>query len=112
MLPFHQQAKPGRDAIRRSLLPCILSALAGMASADHGRHGNERQAYRIVPLVTGLLASSADINSRGQVSFSLLADKGATGYFYDGSKLHNIGSLGGTEVIAVDVNESGQVTGS
>jgi len=106
-------------------LSCLLIALAaaGTAAAQQTQqaqpdgavdnsYGSTRTTYRVINLAPGLLASLPRINARGQVSFSMQADSGAVGYFYDGSSVRDIGTLGGGETLAADLNDLGQVTGS
>jgi len=68
--------------------------------------------YRVLHLGAGMLAGYPDINSSGQVAFSLINGDRTTGYFYDGAAVRNIGSLGGRIVYANDVNDAGQVAGT
>lgn len=102
----------------RTLIVALAAAGAAVApqarSADvpYTKDGRAPATYRVVNLGAGLLASIPDINARGQVSFSLQAGTGASGYFYNGKVVQDIGNLGGSEVLAVDLNDVGQVTGS
>jgi probable HAF family extracellular repeat protein len=68
--------------------------------------------YRVINLGSSLLATIPDINAKGQVSFSLQTGSSmAAGYFYNGSTVQNIGTLGGGEVLANDLNDVGQIAG-
>ena len=103
-------------------LPILLVALAaaGAAGAQQAPLAGTADStsvstytsYRVINLGPGLLATIPDINAKGQVSFSMQASPGATGYFYNGTAVKNIGTLGGSEVLAVDLNDVGQITGS
>ncbi|RYE78765.1 MAG: hypothetical protein EOO80_07830, partial [Oxalobacteraceae bacterium] len=119
----------GRAGWPMPRLPMLLIALAvaGTATArqsqpaaatDGTRAGTnttnratDRATYRVINLGPGLLATLPRINAGGQVAFSMQADAGAVGYFYDGSSVQDIGTLGG-ETLANDLNDLGQVTGS
>jgi probable HAF family extracellular repeat protein len=118
----------GRAGWPLARLPLLLIALAvaGTAAAQQsqplqpagetdgtraGTNTTNRATYRVINLGPGLLATLPRINAGGQVSFSMQADAGAVGYFYDGSSVQDIGTLGG-ETLANDLNDLGQVTGS
>jgi probable HAF family extracellular repeat protein len=104
-------------------LPILLVALtaAGAAVAQQAqpngtpdsKTGGTHTTYRVINLAAGRLASLPDINATGQVAFSMQAGAAtrATGYFYDGTAVRNIGTLGGNEVLAIDLNDLGQVAG-
>lgn len=103
-------------------LPILLVALAAAGAAvaqqaqspgaADSKYGSSTTSYRVINLSPGLLATIPDINARGQVSFSIQVPGGYTGYFYNGSAVQNIGNLGGTEVLANDLNDAGQIAGS
>ena len=113
----------GNDLPRLTLLLMALVAAATAATtvtaqetqpsgtAD-SKHGSTYTTYRVVNLAPGLLASLPRINASGQVSFSMQGDSGAVGYFYDGDAVRDIGTLGGGQTLAADLNDRGQVTGS
>jgi probable HAF family extracellular repeat protein len=102
-------------------LPCLLLALAAGGTAlaaqapapvlDDGRHGAPRTSYRVVNLGDGQLSALPKINARGQVVFSLFDGAASRGYFYDGRKVGDIGTLGGTDTMALDLNNAGQLAG-
>lgn len=102
------------------LLLLVTLVAASAATTQHAKRTKDaggRQAgadtfYRVISLAPGLLATIPDINAKGQVTFSMQGPAGAIGYFYDGTLLRDIGSLGGNDVLAVDLNDLGQVTGS
>ena len=103
-------------------LPMLVVALAavGAAVAEQAhasgaldsKHGSTHTTYRVINLAPGLIATIPDINAKGQVAVSMQTPDGAVGYFYNGTALQTIGTLGGGETFAVDVNDLGQVTGS
>jgi probable HAF family extracellular repeat protein len=115
----------GRAGWRMSRLPLLPMLLAGLASAGaavahqvarpgaaHSTAAGKPTTYRVINLGSSLLATLPDINVRGQVSFSAQTDSGTTdGYFYNGSAVQNIGTLGGSEVLANDLNDPGQIAG-
>ena len=117
--------RTGCQLPRLSLLLVALAA-AGTAAAQQtqqtqqtqpsttadSRQGSTHTTYRVINLAPGLLASLPRINARGQVSFSMQAEPTAAGYFYDGSSVRDIGSLGGGQTLALDLNDLGQVTGN
>lgn len=104
-------------------LPILLVALAAAGAAvaqqvqpngtADSKTGGTYATYRVINLGAGRLASRPDINAKGQVAFSMQtgAVTRATGYFYDGTAVRNIGTLGGNEVLAIDLNDLGQVAG-
>jgi probable HAF family extracellular repeat protein len=105
----------------QDMLALLLFVLApcGAATAQEvpqsgiadGKHGSRPTTYRVINLAPGYLATIPKINAAGQVSFSVNTGLGTKGYFYDGTSLQDIGSLGGGGVLAEDLNASGQITG-
>jgi probable HAF family extracellular repeat protein len=117
--------RAGRSLLPLTRLPLLLMALAAAATAAttvaaqqaqpsrtaDREQGSAYTTYRVINLAPGLLATLPRINARGQVSFSMQADGGAVGYFYDGNTVRDIGTLGGGQTLAADLNDAGQVTG-
>ena len=102
-------------------LPRLLGVLAAIAAASTAlaqgtqpaSAGSGQTTYRVINLASGLTASPIRLNARGQVSFSMQAPNGgAIGYFYNGSSIQDIGTLGGNSTLANDLNDVGQVTGT
>jgi probable HAF family extracellular repeat protein len=104
------------------LLPCLLggAALAGMAGAEppqpaaaaaHGHHGAALpSAYRVINLGAGDLSTiPLRINDSGQVAFTL---SNSRALFYDGTRVLDLGTLGGSTAGASAVNNAGQVIGA
>jgi probable HAF family extracellular repeat protein len=107
---------------RMPRLPLLLAALASAGAAlaqqlaspnaADSSHAAKKTSYRVINLGSTLLASIPDINAKGQVSFSTQTDSGAVaGYFYNGATVQDIGTLGGSEVLANDLNDVGQIAG-
>jgi probable HAF family extracellular repeat protein len=105
-------------------LPCLLCALAvagaavaqqvaAPAAVDHsyGRAHAGPTRYRVINLGSGPLSTLPKINATGQVVFSINPGPASRGYFYDGAAVQDIGTLGGPETLATDLNNTGQVTG-
>lgn len=94
----------GREAIAH---PPPVSGTAG------SKVGTMHASYSVINLSASVrTAASPDINARGQVAFALGSGGGLfTSYIYDGTAVHDIGSLGGSEVVALDLNDRGQITG-
>jgi probable HAF family extracellular repeat protein len=121
-LTMSRTREPQRSGRRLLLLSCLLSgaALAGMAAAPpqsaaaaaHGHHGAALPgAYRVINLGAGELRTiPLSINDSGQVAFSLLNSPRAL--FYDGTRVIDIGTLGGSTAGASAVNNAGQVVGA
>ena len=102
-------------------LPRLLTLLAAMAAGSTAlaqgtqpaAAGSAYTTYRVINLASGLTASPIKLNARGQVSFSMQAPNGgAIGYFYNGTSIQDIGTLGGNSTLANDLNDVGQVTGT
>jgi probable HAF family extracellular repeat protein len=70
--------------------------------------------YRIIPLWESNSLTRPEINNRDQVAFSVPGPSGVgiRAKFYDGKRVHDIGTLGGTESHAFGVNDLGQVAGT
>ncbi|WP_212760999.1 PKD domain-containing protein [Telluria aromaticivorans] len=105
-------------AWRLPILGLILALMLATADAARAQRapaaGNITAAattYRVVNLGADPLSALPKINARGQVSFSLNPGAGSRGFFYNGKAVQDIGTLGGAETLAVDLNEAGQVTG-
>lgn len=111
MRRLHRHPIPGKPAAWLPLLFLIL-ALA-IAGAAHGQQAAPPlpTAYRVVNLGADPLSALPKINAMGQVSYSLNPGTGSRGYFYNGSTVQDIGTLGGADTLAVDLNNAGQVTG-
>ncbi|GAB3435965.1 PKD domain-containing protein [Massilia solisilvae] len=104
-------------------LPVLLVALAaaGAAVAQQAQPYGTAESkthpthttYRVINLYPAVtLASNPEINVKGQVSFSIGTGGGhSTTYVFDTRNVVNIGNLGGDEVVAVDLNDVGQVVG-
>ncbi|TXF97041.1 hypothetical protein FVD38_22435 [Massilia arenae] len=88
-------------------------ALAQPASGEvDGKHGAQRTSYRVINLGPGTIATYPDINTAGQVAFSMVNGGRTAGFFFDGAAIKNIGSLGGGITYANDLNEAGQIAGT
>jgi len=88
-------------------------AQAAQPSAEpDGGHGNGQTSYRVINLGPGTIAMYPKINASGQVAFSLINDGRITGFFYDGARVANIGSLGGSAVYTYGLNDAGQIAGT
>lgn len=122
MLRVQESARSAAWALRQLLcLFCALAAGAAIAqqagspsSADQQSGSGHAGAttYRVINLGSGQLSALPRINARGQVIYSIWTDLGSRGYFYDGAAVQDIGTLGGADTLAIDVNDAGQVTGS
>lgn len=64
--------------------------------------------YRVVRLSTDPY-SGAILNARGQVAFTTVREGRATAQFYDGVRIRDFGTLGGTSATVAALNDLGQV---
>ena len=105
----------GRPAPRcyRFLLNCVLAFMATgtVAVAQVQATAPLPATYRIIPLSPAPYAYGADINAHGQVAFTDPADGVPRASFYDGTRVRDLGTLGGAGATAGAINDRGQVTG-
>ncbi len=97
------------------LLMSLVWGAAAMAQAfghEHGGQGSPHTSYRVINLGPGTIAAYPHINATGQVAFSTVSGSRAAGFFYDGTVVRNIGSLGGANVYVAGLNDAGQVAGT
>jgi len=101
-------------------LSCLLALAAGGAALaqqtpapalEDGKSGAARVSYRVTNLGSGELSTLPKINAKGQVVFSLFDGPASRGYFYDGRTVRDIGTLGGSDTVALGLNNAGQLTG-
>lgn len=114
-------ARPALLPVRRAarFFPWLLVALLSVSAVAAARVDAEPAAaeaapalYRVVVLHPGtLLTSLPAINSRDQVAFGLDTAEGQRGFFYDGTGVHDIGTLGGPTTWVQGLNDAGQITG-
>lgn len=86
---------------------CALAALATAGTSTPARTG-----YRVIPLAASTASTaSAVLNARGQVAFTENVDGTPRARFFDGSTVHDIGTLGGPSADVSAINDLGQITG-
>lgn len=90
----------------------LMKTVGAAAVRPDGAHRAAHTTYRVIHLGPGQIASYPHINARGQVAFSLLTGGRATGYFHDGARVRDIGSLGGGTAYVNGLNDAGQVAGT
>lgn len=111
----------GRSKTGMAWWPCLLLALAAGGTAlaqqapapalEESKGGAARTSYRVVNLGSGDLSALPKINARGQIVFSLWDGSASRGYFYDGATVRDIGTLGGSDTVALGLNNVGQLAG-
>jgi len=83
----------------------------GPGDASIAAHG--KTTYRIIPLSSDISAYGVDINAKGQVAFiETGGGPRARALFYDGNRVRDIGTLGGTRAIVGGLNDHGQISGT
>lgn len=80
---------------------------ARSTSTAHGK-----TTYRIIPLSDDISAYGVDINAKGQVAFIENVNGAPRALFYDGKRVRDIGTLGGSRAIVGGLNDHGQVSGT
>ncbi|MGX4640366.1 PKD domain-containing protein [Massilia sp. SYSU DXS3249] len=103
----------GSLAIGPLVALAVIAALpAVQASAGTGPAPG---VYNVIPLSDDPLAFGVDINRKGQVAFTEFFPQPEPGVdrgrFFDGYKIHTLGTLGGNNTRTSAVNDLGQVTG-
>lgn len=88
------------------------AALAQASGYEQGGQGSAQASYRVINLGPGTIAAYPHINATGQVAFSMIGGGRTAGFFYDGTVVKNIGSLGGANVYVAGLNDAGQVAGT
>lgn len=115
------RALPGLLRLSACLLGSML--IAGVATAWQTPAADEQALakghaptmYRVINLLPSgenLQASVAKFNARNQLTFSTGNGSVIRGWFYDGNRLVDIGSLNGRVTQVDDLNDAGQVVGA
>jgi len=91
---------------------CVGGAALAQAGPADELHRGQHTTYRVINLGPGTIATYPHINAAGQVGYSLIHAGRTTGFFFDGARVRNIGSLGGGIVYVFGLNEAGQLTGT
>ncbi|USX28872.1 hypothetical protein NHH73_11575 [Oxalobacteraceae bacterium OTU3CINTB1] len=113
--------QPARCAARflSGLLVALLSVSAAATAQDAQQLDAESTSahpapalYRVIVLHPGtLLTSLPRINSNDQAAFGLETAEGQRGFFYDGTRVRDIGTLGGPITWVQGLNDAGQIVG-
>ncbi|WP_312518885.1 PKD domain-containing protein [Massilia sp.] len=112
----------GRHVIAALLLvTLVLASMAFAAPPQYGIDAAQAQrtsfgktTYRVVNLTDGEHYGDVAINASGQVAFSYTSDLfqvPVAAFFYDGTRIRNIGRLGDDYAVAAELNDAGQVVG-
>jgi len=87
----------------------VASGTAGAAAQAQAPPGEPAPSgYRIIRLSPDQYAR-AIINARGQVAFTVERDGSARAAFFDGHRIRDFGTLGGTSATVVDLDELGRI---
>lgn len=114
-------ARPGLLRLSACLLGSMLIAgeaaawQAPAADAQALEKGHAQTMYRVInlrPAGESLQAGIGIFNARNQLTFSTGSGGLIRGWFYDGSRLVDIGSLNGRTTQVGDLNDAGQVVGA
>lgn len=87
---------------------------SGIDAAQAQRTSFGKTTYRVVNLTDGEHYGDVAINASGQVAFSYTSDLfqvPIAAFFYDGTRIRNIGRLGDDYAVATSLNDTGQVVG-
>lgn len=101
-------------AVLAILLAAAFALLAPPAFAQSAIATESRSAavrYRVANLGSGTLTTFPRINSAGQVAFSLFDAQIPAAWTFDGKRIINLGTLGGSTAYANGITERGHVAG-
>lgn len=121
------QRRPGSATLKRplcnwpaALMGSMALAISAAAAAQNenviaapAAAGSASTLYRVTNLGPG--EAGVFINAQGQVTFTHFppwwSDEPPHAWFYDGARLHEIGTLGGSDIRTNGLNDHGTVTG-
>ena len=97
------------------LLAVLAIAGAAVAAGEAPQAAGLRAApalYRVIVLRPEInMTTLPEMNAQGQAAFGLDTAEGQRGFFYDGTRVHDLGTLGGPATWVNALNDAGQITG-
>lgn len=121
MTHFAHHLKPlragqGLPVVAAPFAAMVLAAFVHFPVAAQSGVATESQSaavrYRVANLGSGFITTYPQINSAGQVAFSLFDGRTPAAWTFDGKRIINLGTLGGSWSYTSGINERGHIAGT